>query len=219
MAGFFLTFEGSEGCGKSTQIGRLVAACEKSGISPLVTREPGGTAVGEEIRNLLKHSHAGDAMVPESELLLFSASRAQLVREVIAPALENGRLVICDRFFDSTTVYQGVARRLDPVDVAVMNRFAVGACVPDLTLVLDMDAQVALERARAGRGVAAMRDRMEEQDREFYEAVRAGYLALAKAEPKRMRVVDSSGTPDETFAAIREILMESNHGIFERLGA
>jgi len=217
MAGFFLTFEGSEGCGKSTQIGRLVAACEKSGISPLVTREPGGTAVGEEIRNLLKHSHAGDAMVPESELLLFSASRAQLVREVIAPALENGRLVICDRFFDSTTVYQGVARRLAPADVAAMNRFAVGSCVPDLTIVLDMDAQVALQRARTGR--AAVRDRMEEQEMEFYEAVRAGYLALAKAEPKRVRVVDSSGTPDETFEAILKILLENGHGIFKRLCA
>jgi len=214
MAGFFLTFEGSEGCGKSTQIGRLVDACEKMGVSPLVTREPGGTAVGEEIRHLLQHSRAGDAMVPESELLLFSASRAQLVREVIAPALAQERLVICDRFFDSTTVYQGVARQLAPADVAAMNRFAVGVCVPDLTIVLDMDAQVALARARTGRGVT-VRDRMEEQEIEFYEAVRAGYLALVEAEPERVRVVDSSGTPDETFAAIREILTRSGHGIFE----
>jgi len=219
MAGFFLTFEGSEGCGKSTQIERLVTACGKTGVSPLVTREPGGTLVGEEIRNLLKHSHAGDAMVPESELLLFSASRAQLVCEVIIPALENERLVICDRFFDSTTVYQGVARRLDPVDVATMNRFAVGTCIPDLTIVLDMDAQVALQRARTGRGAAALRDRMEEQEKEFYEAVRAGYLALAKTEPKRVRVVDSSGTPDETFEAICKILLESGHGIFQGLCA
>ena len=216
MAGFFLTFEGSEGCGKSTQIGRLVAACEKSGVSPLVTREPGGTSAGEEIRNLLQHSRAGDAMVPECELLLFSASRAQLVREVIGPALENGRLVICDRFFDSTTVYQGVARRLAPADVAAMNRFAVGECVPDLTIVLDMDAQVALQRARTGR-LGAVRDRMEEQGKEFYEAVRAGYLALAEAEPKRVRVVDSSGTPDETFEAIRKILLDNGHGIFQTL--
>lgn len=131
-------------------------------------------------------------MLPETELLLFCASRAQLVREVVAPALATGALVIADRFFDSTTVYQGVGRKIAPDQVAVINRFAIGACVPDLTVVLDLDPQIGLERAR-GRELF---DRMENQTLDFYHRVRQGYLELARQEPGRVRVVDAQQALD-----------------------
>jgi thymidylate kinase len=128
--GAFITFEGSEGCGKSTQVKRLAARLEQAGVPALVTREPGGTAIGEKIRDLLQFAPESFAMTPETEILLFEASRAQLVRETIQPALEQGTIVLCDRFFDSTTVYQGVARRLPPDIVQTLNQFAVGPTGP-----------------------------------------------------------------------------------------
>jgi dTMP kinase len=133
-----ITLEGSEGCGKSTQVNQLAARLEKEGIRPLVLREPGGTAIGEAIRHLLQHSEENHGMTPETELLLFEASRSQLVREKIQPALARGEWVICDRFFDSTTVYQGAAGNLDPTLARKLNAFAVGDRIPDLTFVLDI---------------------------------------------------------------------------------
>ncbi len=141
--GLFITFEGSEGCGKSTQIQRLAARLQTAGASFIVTREPGGTAIGEKIRDLLQFAPESAGMQPKTELLLFEASRSQLVREVIEPALERGALVLSDRFYDSTTVYQGVARRLDPEIVAQLNAFAVGDCRPDATFILDVDVATA----------------------------------------------------------------------------
>src|SRR5213596_1322702 len=128
----FITFEGSEGCGKSTQVQRLAARLERAGVPYLVTREPGGTPIGETIRELLQFAPHNSTMTPETELLLFEASRSQLVRETIRPALERGTCVISDRFADSTTVYQGVARRLDQKIVGHLNDFAIGDCRPDL---------------------------------------------------------------------------------------
>src|SRR5580704_18071832 len=128
----FITFEGSEGCGKTTQVQLLANRLDIAGIPFLVTREPGGTAIGESIRELLQFAPQSAGMTPETELLLFEASRAQLVREVIKPALENGKSVIADRFFDSTTVYQGVARKLDGKIVQQLNDCAAGDCVPDI---------------------------------------------------------------------------------------
>lgn len=200
MQGFFISFEGGEGCGKSTQIRRLAGRLERTGKRIWVTREPGGTPVGERVRHLLKHDPDARGMVPEAELLLFAASRAQLCREVIGPALAEGRWVLADRFLDSTTVYQGVARRLDPGDVAQINRFAVGGVMPDLTFVLDLDWAVAKARLRE-RG-AASGDRMEQEGDVFYEAVRAGYLELAEREPGRVRVVDASWEEEAVAAAI-----------------
>src|SRR6184192_3902923 len=142
----FITFEGSEGCGKSTQVQRLAARLQRSGVPYLVTREPGGTPVGETIRELLQFAPHNSMMTPETELLLFEASRSQLVREIIKPALERGLCVIADRFFDSTTVYQGAARKLDREMVQRLNAFAVGDCVPDVTFVLDIDAGNAKSR-------------------------------------------------------------------------
>jgi dTMP kinase len=139
-------------------------------------------------------------MVPETELLLFCASRAQLVREIIAPALDRGEVVIADRFFDSTTVYQGVGRKLDPAKVAAINRFAIGDFLPDLTLVIDLDPRVGLERAR-GRDLF---DRMENQSLRFFQRVRQGYLDLAQAEPRRVKVIDGS----QPIAAVDQEIWE-----------
>src|SRR5919108_2406837 len=179
----FITFEGSEGCGKSTQVQRLAARLENCDLPVLVTREPGGTAIGENIRELLQFDPHNAAMTPETELLLFEASRAQLVREIIQPALERGACVIADRFFDSTTVYQGAARKLDAKVVEQVNAFAVGDCVPDVTFVLDVDAATAESRMQHARRKA---DRMEQQPAEFYERVREGYHRLAAQEPGRI---------------------------------
>src|SRR6267143_7096306 len=153
----FITFEGSEGCGKTTQVKRLAIHLEKIGVIPEVFREPGGTPIGEAIRHLLQHSDENHAMTPEAELLLFEASRSQLVREKIQPALERGDWVICDRFFDSTSVYQGAARQLDLGLVKKLNAFAVGDCVPDLTFVLDTDRATAQSRLGNRKKI---RDRM-----------------------------------------------------------
>lgn len=216
QTGFFVTFEGSEGCGKSTQIRRLAASLEEVGREVVLVREPGGTVIGEHIRNLLQHSRDGEGMAPETELLLFAASRAQLVREVIRPALEDGRIVISDRFFDSTTVYQGVARRLAAAEVRAINAFAVGDCVPDLTFLLDMDERAGMKRTEKREGKRF--DRMECEPLEFYRAVREGYLALAESEPERFCVLDAARPEDEIAAAIIEKLQEKAYGHIEGTG-
>ncbi len=207
--GAFITFEGSEGCGKSTQVLRLAARLEQAGVCTLVTREPGGTAIGEKIRDLLQFAPESFSMAPETELLLFEASRSQLVRETIRPALEQGTVVICDRFFDSTTVYQGVARKLFPQIVETLNTFAVGPDRPDLTILLDIDVETA--RARMLRRVrpVAVLDRMEQEPIEFYERVCEAYRDLARREPTRIRLIDGSQTPDEIETQIWNVLRES----------
>ena len=206
LRGKFITFEGSEGSGKSTQIERLVTRLQHSGLETFVTREPGGTELGEEIRNLLLHHRAGGDMVPEAELLLFAAARAQLVRERIAPALATGQVVICDRFLDSTTVYQGAARRLAPEAVARINHFAVGHHLPDLTFLLDVPVEVSHARVR-GRGDGRP-DRIERESAEFFTRVRDGYLALAQAEARRIAVIDSTQPLDTVSALIWQTVHE-----------
>jgi dTMP kinase len=192
--GLFITFEGSEACGKSTQITLLADKLRSLGFDPLLFREPGGTAAGEAIRHLLQHAPEGEALTPEAELLLFAASRAQLVREKILPALEAGRVVICDRFLDSTTVYQGVARRIPADDTARINAFAVGDCLPDVTILLDLDHQTSLSRMRAANRKP---DRIERESPDFFEAVRRGYLKLANENPKRVHLIDASRSIEE----------------------
>jgi dTMP kinase len=190
----FITFEGSEGSGKSTQADRLAARLQRRDVPYIVTREPGGTPIGESIRELLQFAPHNSNMTPETELLLFEASRSQLVREVIKPALQRGMCVIADRFFDSTTVYQGAARKLDRDMIEGLNAFAVGECVPDVTFVLDVDAVTAQLRMQHASRKA---DRMEQQPAEFYERVREGYRELATDEPKRVVLIDGSGDVDE----------------------
>src|SRR5215467_2966156 len=170
----FITFEGSEGCGKSTQAEGLAAHLKQGGVPYILTREPGGTPIGESIRELLQFAPHNSGMTPETELLLFEASRSQLVREIIKPALERGICVIADRFFDSTTAYQGAARKLDHETVEHLNEFAVGDCIPNITFVLDIDAASAKARMQKPRRP----DRMEQEPAEFYERVREAYREL-----------------------------------------
>ncbi len=208
----FITFEGSEGCGKSTQVQRLAARLKRAGVLYLVTREPGGTPIGETIRELLQFAPHGGGMTPQTELLLFEASRSQLVRETIKPALESGLCVIADRFFDSTTVYQGVARKLDQQIVERLNAFAVGDFVPDITFVLDVDAETA--RSRLKRTVRRP-DRMEQESTEFYDRVRTGYRELAIRDPHRIILIDGARPADEVENEIWEMI--SNR--FPQLGS
>ncbi len=208
--GLFITFEGSEGCGKTTQISRLAAALKAAGREVVTLREPGGTPIGEKVRHLLQHDAEASAMTPETELLLFAASRAQLVREVIRPALLRGEVVLCDRFLDSTTVYQGVARALRSEEVASVNSFAVGETLPDLTLLLDLDAGEGRRRAAARKGPA---DRMEQEGSGFYEAVRRGYLELASANSGRIAVINASGDEESVWNGILNAVKERYHGI------
>jgi dTMP kinase len=186
----FITFEGGEGCGKSTQIELLAGHLRALGKTVHQTREPGGTKLGEAIRKLLQHEYAGEGMCPEAELLLFTAARAQITRELIAPALDAGEIVLCDRFMDSTTVYQGVARAIDPDQVAAINSFAVGDVIPDLTILLDLTPEVGMQRVHE-RSKGQL-DRMEKEDLSFFNEVRRGYLELADSEPDRFLVLDAT---------------------------
>jgi dTMP kinase len=199
----FITFEGSEGCGKSTQVQRLAARLERADVPYLVTREPGGTEIGETIRELLQFAPQGVGMTPQTELLLFEASRTQLVREKIKPALERGLCVISDRFFDSTTVYQGAARGLDPQMVEELNAFAIGDCRPNATFVLDVDPGIAHSRMRC---TTRRPDRMERESTEFYEQVRKAYRELAAREPNRIVLVDGSRPENNIENEIWEII-------------
>lgn len=192
--GTLISFEGSEGSGKSTQIMRLAAHLQKLNRDVITVREPGGTEIGEQIRNLIVHNSKGEEMCAETELLLFAASRAQLVREVILPALRKGSIVLSDRFLDSSTVYQGVGRNLAPDPVQQINRFAVGNVMPDLTLVLDVPTEVSLSRIR--QRASDVPDRMERENIDFYNKVREGYLVLAKSMPERLAVIDGTKSED-----------------------
>ena len=189
-SGKLISFEGSEGSGKSTQIARLAAHFQKTQREVLTTREPGGTEIGEQIRNIIVHNSKGDEMCAETELLLFTAARAQLVREVIAPAIMRGAIVLSDRFLDSSTVYQGIGRNLAADPVARINRFAVGNVMPDLTVVIDVPTEVRL--ARLKQRASDLPDRMERENLDFYTKVREGYLVLAQGMPERFLVIDGT---------------------------
>jgi len=192
--GRLISFEGSEGSGKSTQISRLAARFQKIKRDVVTVREPGGTELGEQIRNIIVHNSKGDEMCAETELLLFAAARAQLVREVIAPALLAGKVVLSDRFLDSSTVYQGIARNLAADPVAQINRFAIGNVMPHLTIVIDVPTEVSL--ARLKQRASDLPDRMERENIDFYKKVREGYLVLAKGMPERIVVVDGTKSAD-----------------------
>lgn len=190
--GRLITFEGPEGAGKSTQAAMLIAKLEARGLEIIYTREPGGTKLGEAIRGVLQYNAAGEDPCPESEVLLFEASRAQLVRHVIQPALERGAWVICDRFADSTTAYQGFGRGFSVELMETINRFAIGEAVPDMTILLDVNVSLGMQRcAKRQIGKKLQYDRIESEALEFHEKVRQGYLELAKRFPERFRQVDA----------------------------
>lgn len=204
--GFFITFEGGEGAGKTTQFRAVLAHLRASGREPVETREPGGTLVGIQIRQVLLDPQ-NTRLDPTTELLLYEASRAQLVREVIRPALEAGRLVICDRFADSTLAYQGYGRGLDPDLILRLNQVATGGLQPDLTFLLDLEPVIGLQRACARpRGPSRSGDRLERETLAFHHAVRQGYLALAAVEPQRFVVLDATRSIEAIHTAIREHL-------------
>jgi dTMP kinase len=207
MKTLFITFEGTEGCGKSTQVELLAERMRALGHRVRVLREPGGTPIGEEIRHTLKHSKVNVTMTYETELLLMNASRAQLVRETIRPALAVGEIVLCDRFYDSTTAYQGYGRGLDLTLVKSVIDFAVGDTRPNLTLLLHVPPEVSAERLQSRQSTLPfVRDRIEEGDRYFFERVAQGYEAIAAAEPNRVQVVSGTGAIEVVCENIWELV-------------
>jgi len=204
--GKFISFEGGEGTGKTTQITRLAERLEARGFAVLAPREPGGTPLGEELRHLRQHAEAGRGMCAEAELLLFAASRAELVRKVIGPARAAGKIVLADRFFDSTTVYQGAARHLPREAVHAVNAFAVGGVMPDLTIVFDLPAETGRERVLARENHTL--DRLDAEKLDFYREVRAGYQRLSVEEPTRVVLLEANRQPDAIEADITEVLRQ-----------
>lgn len=208
MRGKFITIEGPEGCGKTTQSNILVRYLKEKGHEVILTREPGGTRIGEVIRALVLDARY-EEMAPLTELLLMAASRSQHVLEKIRPGLKEGKMVICSRFSDATIAYQGCGRGFDIDLLKRINRIATGGLVPDLTLVIDIDVATGLRRAFGVEKAEAKRgegDRLESEDAGFHERVRQGYLDLARREPDRVKVIDGSGTIDEVSAAIRKAM-------------
>lgn len=195
--GRLITFEGPEGGGKTTQATGLIDRLEGRGLRVLRVREPGGTPTGEAIREILQHDRAGEPICPETEALLFAASRAQLVRHRILPALDEGVWVVCDRFADSTTAYQGYGRGFAIEDMLRLNDFAVQEATPDLTLLLDVDGATGRERLSARQAETGTGpDRIEQEAQVFHDRVRDGYLALAERFPGRFRVLDAGRDPE-----------------------
>lgn len=200
----FITFEGPEGSGKSSQITQLTPFLKQRGFDVVQTREPGGTPIGDQIRACL-HDINNTAMAAETELLLYSASRAQLVREVILPALTAGTVVLCDRFADSTTAYQGYGRGIDLAKLAAMTQIATGGLQPDLTLLLDIDVARGLARRTVG---GEEMNRLDRETLAFHERVRAGYHQLAQENPRRWRVIDADRPPESVQADVRVVVLD-----------
>jgi len=202
MPGRFITFEGGEGAGKSTQIARLARRLEEQGIPAVVTREPGGTPTAESIRHMLL-SGLAEELGPDGEAVLFAAARADHVDRVIRPALRGGKWVLCDRFADSTHVYQGVGGGADAAMLDALDRVAVGRTRPDLTVILDIPVEVGLARAaERQRELGGPADRFEREDVSVHEARRKAYLAIAKADPERCIVVDANRSESKIAKAI-----------------
>lgn len=204
MSGFFITFEGSEGGGKTTQVALLAEALRARGHDVVETREPGGTPTGRTLRQLLLRPSTGqptDTLAPRAELLLMLADRAQHIHEVILPGLHAGRIVVCDRYADSTTAYQGYGRGFELAEIARLNAFVCDACQPQLTFVLDLPVAVGMQRAHERRGTAAV-DHFEAASVSFHERVREGFLAIARAEPERVCLIDAAQDIEAVHTAV-----------------
>lgn len=208
--GKFITFEGLDGCGKSTQLARLAEKLKRQGFSVVVTREPGGTDTGEKIRHLLLDTRTS-GLSPMAELALMFASRAQHIQEVILPGLSAGQIVLCDRFTDSSEAYQGGGRKLGSKPVLELHRTLCGELKPDLTILMDSDVDASVERARRRNLARSASDsdegRFEKENRAFFTRVRNTYLEIAKREPDRVAVIDARGTPDRTHAKILQTVL------------
>lgn len=207
--GKFITFEGLDGCGKSTQLEKLAAALRAEKLAVLLTREPGGTPAGEKIRQLLLDTGTA-GLAPLAELALMFAARAQHIKEVIQPAMNEGRIVLCDRFTDSSEAYQGGGRKLGSEPVLALHKILCGNLQPDLTILMDSDVATSVQRARRrnkARGSAESdENRFEQESRAFFERVRNAYLAIAAREPQRVITVDARGTPEETHRKVIEVV-------------
>jgi dTMP kinase len=211
--GKFITFEGLDGCGKSTQLEKLAAVLRAQHLSVVVTREPGGTPTGEKIRKLLLDSGTS-SLAPLAELALMFASRAQHIKEVIQPALNEGRILLCDRFTDSSEAYQGGGRKLGSEPVLALHHALCGDLQPDLTILMDSDPVKSVERARRRNKESAPgkkradhdENRFEQESRAFFGRVRDAYLAIAKREPERVVVIDARGTVETTHQRIKEVV-------------
>ena len=204
----FITLEGIEGSGKTTQVDRLAQFLEARGKECLTTRQPGGTVIGENIRSILLNPE-NSTLAPMAELLLYLADRAQHISEMIKPALAAGQTIICDRYFDATVAYQGFARGLSVELLLELHRMLFDDLKPDITLLLDLSPQQGLDRAwqQLNSGQRAGREsRFEKETVAFHEKVRAGYLELARLEPQRFRVIDAARSPDQVFAEISKII-------------
>ena len=203
MSGLFITFEGIEGCGKSTQVERLAKRLAKASREVITLREPGGTVIGEAIREVVKHPPGDEPISPDTELLLMNASRAQLVQQAIRPALAKGAVVLCDRFYDSSLAYQGHGRGLDFAKVQQAIDLAVGETKPSLTLLLDISLSVSQTRVSGRqRSTGEGQDQFDESGLAFFERVHAGFHSLAKEEPERYRVIDGDQLPDAVGQAV-----------------
>ena len=205
--GSFITLEGPEGAGKSSQLAWLGRELGERGCRVVATREPGGTPLAERLRGLIKHG-SGEPLTPVTELLLLEAARAQHVAERIAPALLAGEVVICDRFMDSTLAYQGGGRGLEPELIERLNQAAVGRFRPDLTILLDLPVEEGFVRTRKRALESAATDRFESQELDFHRRVRECFLQLARREPERIRVVDARPAPDVVHQAVMELVNE-----------
>ncbi|GGD03950.1 dTMP kinase [Halopseudomonas salina] len=203
MSGLFITFEGPEGAGKSTNLQLFAAALRESGCDPLLTREPGGTPIAEKIREVLL-SHHDEPMCSDAELLLMFAARAQHIDRLIRPALDRGQVVISDRFTDATYAYQGGGRGIAVQRIAALEEWVQGPLRPDLTVVFDVPVAVGMQRARARSEL----DRFEVEQTAFFEAVRQTYLERASADPGRYRIIDASGTLDQVAQAMRPLVAQ-----------
>ena len=209
MTGTFITFEGIEGSGKSTQIALLANYLSARGIRNVLTREPGGTLIGDQVRKILLDP-ANRSLDPTAELLLYAASRAQHLREIILPALANGMTVLCDRFSDATLAYQGYGRRLDIEMIRSLDRIVTTGMRPDLTILFDIEATMGIERARGRNNSLGLEAeaRFENEELVFHDRVRQGYLKLVVQEPDRIRIVDASGTSEAVQEQVRKIVDE-----------
>jgi len=205
-SGCFITFEGPEGAGKSTQLRLLKDYINEQGRECLVTREPGGTPVAEQLRAVIKHHNTNEPIFDESELFLLEAARAQHVRYLIEPAVKRGAVVLCDRFYDSTTAYQGYARGMDLEKLKFLNNFAVGTCKPTLTILLDLSPEEGFERTATREETQNIHDRFELENLDFHRAVRNGFLEIARSEPERVKIVSALGTPEEIHRKIMELV-------------
>lgn len=206
--GWFITFEGPEGAGKSSQIQFLGEALAASGHEVVLTREPGGTPLAEAIRNVVKGHQGAETVHPATELLLMEAARSQHVSQVISPALAAGKIVLCDRFFDSTTAYQGGGRGLDMEVVKHLNIFAAQGVIPDLTLLLDLAPERGFERTGRRLETRGEYDRFELEKLDFHRRVRQAFLSLAAQEPERVKVIDADRDPESIRRDIRNLVDE-----------